>query len=284
MTDAGEVEVEGGVVRYRVVGTGEPALVLTHGGPGAGSLYLKPLEALGQGRSVVVYDQLGCGASDRPQDPTLWRIERFVDELETLRAHLGLDRFDLLGHSWGGMLAIDYALAHPARVRALVLASTLASARLLREEMERLLLGFPDDVQESLRAGAGSPQYDEAVGKVYRKHLCRLDPWPADVVRAFEETAWDVYEQMWGPSEFEFVGSLSTWERADRLAEIASPTLVTVGRWDEITPRCSEQIHLGVAGSKLAVFEDSAHLAFHEETDRYLGVVGSFLRSAGSGG
>src|SRR5436190_4103740 len=101
--ERGEVEVEGGAVRFRILGDGARTLVLLHGGPGAGSLYLKPLERLaGPDRRVVVYDQLGCGDSDRPEDASLWQASRFVAELEALREHLGLDRFDLYGHSWGG--------------------------------------------------------------------------------------------------------------------------------------------------------------------------------------
>src|SRR5439155_12516202 len=181
--ERGEVEVEGGTVRYRILGAGERTLVLLHGGPGGGSLYLKPLERLaGADRRVVMYDQLGCGQSDRPQDPSLWRADRFVDELELLRRHLELESFDLYGHSWGGMLATDYALAHQQHLRSLVLASTIADAALLRREMQRLLQGFPDELRETLRrheeAGTtGSAEYQDAIMAVYRRHLCRCDPW-----------------------------------------------------------------------------------------------------------
>ncbi|HEY2937494.1 MAG TPA: proline iminopeptidase-family hydrolase [Gaiellaceae bacterium] len=281
----GEVEVEGGIVRYRILGDGDRALVLLHGGPGGGSLYLKPLERLaGAGRRVVLYDQLGCGESDRPHDSSLWRADRFVDELELLRGHLELDAFDLYGHSWGGMLATDYALAHQPHLRSLVLASTIADAALLRREMERLLQGFPDGLRETLRhheeAGSTeSPEYQDAIMAVYRRHLCRCDPWPPEVVKTFEDFAMDVYVPMWGPSEFAFDGNLSDWDRVDRLHEIRVPTLVTVGRHDELTPACSEQIHERIAGSKLVVFEQGSHMTFWEETEGYLRVVDEFLRS-----
>jgi proline-specific peptidase len=283
--ERGEVEVEGGTVRYRVLGEGERTLVLLHGGPGGGSLYLKPLETLAAAdRRVVVYDQLGCGESDRPQDPSLWRADRFVDELEAVRARLGLEDFDLYGHSWGGMLATDYALAYQQHLRSLVLASTIADAALLRREMARLLEDFPEDIRETLRrheeAGTtDSPEYQDAIMAVYRVHLCRCDPWPQEVVQTFEDFAMDVYVPMWGPSEFAFDGNLADWDRVDRLHEIRVPTLITVGRHDELTPACSEQIHERIPDSRLVVFEDGSHMTFWEETDRYLHVVDDFLRS-----
>jgi len=259
--------------------------VLLHGGPGGGSLYLKPLERLaGPDRRVVLYDQLGCGASDRPDDPSLWRADRFVNELEALRAHLGLDEFDLYGHSWGGMLATDYALAYQPHLRSLVLASTIADAALLQREMARLLEAFPEEIRETLRrheeAGTTeSPEYQDAIMAVYRVHLCRCDPWPPEVVKTFEDFAMDVYVPMWGPSEFAFDGNLADWDRVDRLAEIDVPTLITVGRHDELTPACSEQIHARMPNSQLTVFADGSHMTFWEETDRYLEVVDAFLRS-----
>jgi proline iminopeptidase len=283
--ERGVVEVEGGAVRYRSLGEGERTLVLLHGGPGGGSLYLKPLERLaGADRRVVVYDQLGCGASDRPQDPSLWRPDRFVDELEALRSHLGLEGFDLYGHSWGGMLATDYALAHQERLRSLVLASTIADAALLQREMARLLEAFPEETRHTLRrheeAGTTeSPEYEEAIMAVYRVHLCRCDPWPPEVVQTFEEFAMDVYVPMWGPSEFAYTGNLSDWDRVDQLHRIRVPTLITVGRHDELTPACSEQIHARLPDSRLVVFEEGSHMTFWEETERYLEVVDDFLRS-----
>jgi proline iminopeptidase len=281
----GVVEVEGGAIRYRILGKGERALVLLHGGPGGGSLYLKPLESLaGPDRRLVFYDQLGCGASDRPVDSSLWRADRFVDELEALRAHLGLERFDLYGHSWGGMLATDYALAHQEHLRSLVLASTIADAALLQREMARLLEAFPAEIRDTLRrheeAGTtDSPEYEDAIMAVYCVHLCRCDPWPAEVVKTFEEFAMDVYVPMWGPSEFAYTGSLSDWDRVDRLHRIRVPALVTVGRHDELTPACSEQIHERLPDSRLVIFEEGSHMTFWEETDRYLQVVDDFLRS-----
>ena len=282
--ERGEVEVEGGVIRFRLLGEGERTLVLLHGGPGAGSLYLKPLERLaGPDRRVVVYDQLGCGDSDRPEDGSLWRSDRFVDELEALRVHLALDEFDLYGHSWGGMLATDYALAHQEHLRSLVLASTIADAALLQREMARLLEAFPAGLRATLRrheeAGTTeSAEYQDAIMAVYRVHVCRCDPWPPEVEKTFEDFAMDVYVPMWGPSEFAYDGNLSDWNRVERLHEIRVPTLITVGRHDELTPACSEQIQQEIPHSELVVFEEGSHMTFWEEPERYLEVVDDFLQ------
>jgi len=280
----GEMEVEGGVVRYRIIGQGERTLVLLHGGPGASSRYFSPLERLADKRRVVFYDQLGGGASDRPHDPSLWRVERFVEELEALRAHLGLAGFDLLGHSWGGMLAIDYALRYQQNLRSLILASTIADAAMLKEELARLRKSLPFGLQKTLqrheeRGTTDSPEYQEAMRAVYRVHLCRLYPWPQELVRSFDELNMEVYETMWGPGEFFFVGNLSDWSRVDRLDEIRVPTLITVGEYDELTPSCSQQIHRGIRNSELVVFENCSHVAFLENTEAYLRALETFLGS-----
>jgi proline iminopeptidase len=134
----GFVSVEGGRVWYRSVGSGGIPLLLLHGGPGAGHDYLEPLEMLAADRQVVFYDQLGCGRSDRPDNSALWRIERFVTEVAQLRRALGLSHIHLLGHSWGGWLAIEYLLSQPAGVVSVVLASTSASLPEVVTEIRRL--------------------------------------------------------------------------------------------------------------------------------------------------
>ena len=142
LTDEGYLSVTGGMVWYRVVGAddddddGDP-LVLLHGGPGFPSDYLAPLAALGQERPVVFYDQLGCGRSGRPIDGGLWRLERFVAELDSVLAGLNVTRYHLLGHSWGAMLALDHALGRPTGLRSLILASPPLSLRRWRADAAR---------------------------------------------------------------------------------------------------------------------------------------------------
>jgi len=281
--EEGSIEVDGYRVWYRRVGGGGVPLLTLHGGPGAGHDYLESLEALAADREVVFYDQLGCGRSDRPDDPALWRMERFVSEVDAVRRALGLERVHLLGQSWGGWLAIEYMLSRPRGVLGLVLASTSASISQFVSEAERLKAVLPSEVYETLRRyeRAGElhhPDYEEAVMEFYRRHLCRLDPWPESLVRTVENLEGNpVYETMNGPNEFFVIGNLKDWDRTGRLGEIGVPTLVTVGRYDEITPACAETIHRGIPGSEMRIFEQSAHVAHLEETEAYVEAVAGFL-------
>lgn len=285
MTGAeGYVPVDGHRVWYRRVGDGPGTPLLTlHGGPGASHDYLEPLAALGDDRPVVFFDQLGGGRSDRPGDPSLWRIDRFCDEVDQVREALGLDRIHLLGQSWGGWLAVEYMLTRPHGIVGLVLASTSASIPQFVAEAERLKAALPLEASETMsrHEAAGTldhPDYLAAVDLFYRRHLCRLDPWPDCLMRSSEGLESNqVYLTMNGPNEFTVTGNLKDWDRVDRLGEIDAPTLITVGRFDEVTPACAETLHDGIAGSRLVVFENSAHSAHLEEEEEYLRVLRGFL-------
>lgn len=277
------VEVPGGRVWYESVGTGNavPLLVL-HGGPGFTHEYVRSLEALGDTRLVVFYDQLGCGRSDRPQDPGLWTVERSVRELQAVRDALGLNRLHLLGQSWGSMLATEYVLGRPGGIVSLTLASPCISIRRWTEDAERLKKDLPQELQRTIeeheRVGSTAcPEYAAAMVVYYRRHVCRMQPWPAELERAFAGSGHQVYETMWGPSEFTATGRLRTFDRADRLHEIDIPTLFTCGRYDEATPDTVGWYQGLLPGAELAVFEQSAHLAHLEERERYEEVLRTFL-------
>ena len=207
-----------------------------------------------------------------------------------VRDALGLDQVHLLGQSWGGWLAIEYLLSNPSGIASLTLASTSASTRQFVEESSRLKRGLPADVYETMErceaaSDFGDPEYEEAVMMFYQRHLCRLPEWPDCVMRTVSNLEGNpVYETMNGPNEFSVIGNLKGWDRTGRLGEISVPTLITVGRHDEITPACSETLKEGIPGSKMVVFEESSHLAHVEETERYLQVVGEFLSGVESGG
>lgn len=285
--ETGFIPVDGHRVWYRRVGGGPGLpLLLLHGGPGAGHDYLEPLQGLARDREVIFYDQLGCGRSDRPDDPALWRIERSVREVDTVRKALGLGRIHLLGQSWGGWLGIEYMLSHPRGIAGLVLASTSASIPQFVSEAAKLKAQLPPAmVAVMARCEAAGhwddPQYLEAVMAFYRRHLCRVDPWPDCMQRTVRNLEGNqVYEVMNGPNEFIVIGNLKDWDRIDRLGEIRVPTLITVGAHDELTPACAETLRAGIPGSRVVQFDDSSHTAHIEETTRYLEVVDAFLREA----
>jgi proline-specific peptidase len=285
----GTLPFRGFNVWYRIVGEGEAPgklpLLCLHGGPGVPHDYLEPLETMAEtGRRVIFYDQLGCGNSDHPHDPSLWSVGLFVEELSTVRRALGLDRVHILGNSWGGMLAQEYALTQPAGLASLVLHSSLASSHQWVAEANRLRADLPVDVQATLlqheqEGTTSDPAYEEAMMVYYRRHVCRTDPWPECVSRALAKLGEDpeVYHTMNGPSEFHMTGLIKDWDIRDRLGEIQVPTLITSGRYDEATPLIAETIHRGIAGSEWVIFEQSAHLAHAEEPERYNRVLGDFL-------
>lgn len=285
-TEEGRINVESGYqIWYRRIGNGGIPLLTLHGGPGAGSDYLETLEGLATERPVIFYDQLGCGKSDQPDDRSLWQIERFVAEVDTVRGALGLEQIHLLGQSWGGWLAIEYMLSQPTGVVSLTLASTSSSVPQFVAETKRLKSELPPGVYETmLRYEAVGdyhhPEYEQATLEFYRRHVCRLTEWPAPLLRSLDNLADNpVYETMNGPNEFMVIGNLKDWDRTARLSEITASTLITVGRYDELTPACAETLHQGIANSRMVVFEESAHLAHLEETDKYLQVVADFLAS-----
>ena len=283
--EEGQIDVPGGQVWYKVVGSGESVPLLTlHGGPGGGHDYLEPLNALASERPVVFFDQLGCGKSDTPDDVSLWRIDRFVDEVTAVRDALGLDRIHLLGHSWGGWLAIEYMLGAPSGVVSLTLASTSASIPQFVYEAGKLISELPREMAETMRrleaeGDFENPEFEAGMMEFYKRHLCRLDPWPDPLMRCLENLDGNiVYETMNGPTEFTVIGNMKDWNRIEKLSEIVAPTLITCGRYDELTPACSRTLHQGIMNSRMHVFERSAHMAHLEETESYLQILSEFLR------
>ena len=283
--DEGYIDVEGGRVWYRSVGPdtggGTPLLCL-HGGPGFTHYYLEPLEALADRRQVIFYDQLGCGRSDRPDDQSLWSVDRFVGELAQVRATLGLDRLHLFGSSWGGMLAMQYTLDRRPALESLILCGSPASMIRWVSDCEELLAAQAPETRRVIReheaAGfTGCPEYQAAILGFYRKHVCRLDPWPAGLERSFAEAGYDVYNTMNGPSEFTVTGTLKTWDIMDRLPEIPVRTLLVGGRYDECTPGHLEEMNRRIPGSRLVIIEDASHLCFAEQPERFNEVINSFM-------
>lgn len=282
----GYVPVPGGRVWYEVVGSGPAVpLLLLHGGPRAGHDYLEALGALAADRPVIFYDQFGCGKSPGPDDRALRRIDRFVAEVGAVRRGLGPDQVHLFGHSWGGWLAIEYMVTASGGVLSLVLASTSASLAEYARNVAPLVAALPEETREILRRYEAlgeyhHPEYEAAVMQFLRRHFCRLDPWPDALMRSRTQCRGEPrYETMQGPNELTVTGNLKDRDRHDPLHEIAVPTLITCGRYDEVTPRCALTLQSGIAGSRLEVFQQSAHMAHLEEPEKYARVIRELLSS-----
>ena len=279
------VEVPGGRVWVNVVGSGRRApLLVLHGGPGAGHDYLEPLGDLGVDRPVVFYDQLGCGKSDKPDNPALWTVGRFVAEVDAVRRALRLERFHLYGHSWGGWLAIEYLLTRsPRGVGAVVLASTSASASEFVAGTQYLRTLLPADVQQALNyyesiGDITAPEYLDAVNVFYQNFFCRLDPYPDALLRSAANVDGNqVYAVMNGPNEFSITGTLKDWDRTSQVCRIRQPVLLTRGRYDEFAEPCTDTLQRLIPHTKRVEFATSAHMAMLEERPAYVHTVGSFL-------
>jgi proline-specific peptidase len=241
-------------------------LLALHGGPGGCRLPLEALAPLADERRVLLFDQLGSGESSRPDEPSLWTVETFVEQVQSVRDGLGLDEIHLFGSSWGGMLALEYAFTRPDGLASLILNSTPTSAPRWAVETLRLHAELPPGLDDK-----------QAEEEFKRRHICRLDPEPEVLARAREQFGAQVYETMWGPNEFTVTGTLKEWDVIDRLGELDVPTLITSGRHDECTPPLVQPLADGIPGAEWVLFEESAHMPYVEEPERYLEVVGGFL-------
>lgn len=283
----GRIPFRGFETWYRDLGPegGIPLLCL-HGGPGSTHHYFEPLEQLAEeGRRLVVYDQLGCGNSDRPDDPELWTVELFVAEIGAVREALGLRRIHLLGTSWGSMLGIEYALTQPPGLVSLTLNSPPTSSQTWAAEAARLRDALPEHHRRALAEHEAArttehPDYEAAEQEFWRRHICLLDPPPDFVARGRAERGREVYTTLWGISEWNPDGRLRDWDVRHRLAEIRVPTLVTSGRYDECTPALAEEAQRGIPGAERVLFEESSHSAYIEEPERFRAVLTDFIERA----
>ncbi len=282
-TTEGTLPFRGRRTWFRVAGPwpaeeGRPPVLVLHGGPGVPHGYLTDLaDITDSGRTVVFYDQAGCGRSDPLDDPAGWTVDTFVEEVGAVRGELGLDRVHLFGHSWGGMLGLEYALQRPPGLASLTLAGTTASMPLYASEVRRLLERLPDQVRETLAGAVGTAaEYEEAAGAFHKLWMCRLTPYPDHVAQAFAGMNEPLYEAMVG-AEWNVTGTLKDWDVTARLGELDLPVLVTTGRYDAITPAAVRPLVEGIRGAQWMVFEESAHLAMAEEPERYRAALDAFL-------
>ena len=266
-------------------------LLLLHGGPGATHEYFEGFDSYlpAAGVEYYYYDQLGSAYSDQPDDPSLWTIERFVDEVEQVRVALGLgpDDFFLLGQSWGGVLALEYALAHQDQLKGLVISNMMSSIPAYNRYAETVLMPPMDqDALAEIKALEASgrtddPRYEELLMEQhYRHHVLRLPPeqWPEPVVRSFGHINPAIYVPMQGPSELGASGVLADWDRTADLPRIDVPTLVIGGAHDTMDPaNLREMADLLPRGRYLHCPEGS-HLSMYDDQETYMAGLIGFLQ------
>lgn len=283
------VQVDGRFeVWVKQVGSGKIPVLTLHGGPGFPHYYFECFEDfLPRDRiSFYYYDQLGCGFSDRPEDASLWTVQRFREEVEQVRSALGLERFVLYGQSWGGMLAIEYALAYPQHLSALVISNMTASIPSYVKHVNELRAAIPRDVDGAMkvfedRGDYLAAQYQQLVmDHLYSKHICRLNPWPEPAMRSMLNLNANVYNTMQGPSEFTVVGNFKDWDRWADLHRITLPTLLMVGRYDTMSVADVQRMGSLIPDSQVFVCENGSHLAMYDDQEAYFGALVPFLLQA----
>jgi len=279
-----EVSVDGYKVVAYSFGAGSEVLFCLNGGPGLPCGYVR--DALSwladKGYRVVAFDQLGCGKSDRPDDASLWTIERYVEEVETVRNALGLGVVHLYGQSWGTWLGMEYALAYPGAFKTITLSNGAGDIPHLVSELLRLrqALGPETEAMMQRHEAEGTldhPEYQAAITLLNYRHVCRLDVWPAAVNRSLSDWNMTPYRAIQGPNEFCYTGSIKDKNWLPMLHRITQPALVLCGLHDELTPACSMKIHAALPDSRIRVFKNSSHLPMWEEPDAYAETLLGFL-------
>tara|TARA_B100001939_G_scaffold300374_1_gene276301 strand:+ start:13423 stop:14322 length:900 start_codon:yes stop_codon:yes gene_type:complete len=271
------------VVAYSF-GTGEEVLFCANGGPGLPCDYIRDSHSVlvEKGYRVIAWDQLGCGASDRPEDSSLWTVGRYVEEAEQVRQALGLEKIHFLGQSWGTWLGIEYALKYQKNLRSLILANGAANIPHLVSELNRLRNALGSEtvammLRHEAQGTLDHPEYQAAITVLNYRHVCRLDEWPAALRKSLGDWNMGPYMTMQGPNEFTYTGNMKDWNRVPDLPKITVPVLVIVGMYDELTPACSMKIHQALPNSTIRVFENSSHMPFFEEAEAYFLELHRFL-------
>jgi proline iminopeptidase len=269
-------------------------LLLLHGGPGATHEYFEALEndLAAAGVEFIYYDQLGSAYSDQPTDASLWTIDRFVDEVEQVRVALGLDKdnFYLLGHSWGGILAAEYALAHGDHLKGLIISNMMMSIPDYNKYADAVLARqMPPDVVAEIKAietrgEYESPRYMELlIPNFYHAHICRLTDWPDAVNRALGRINRQIYVLMQGPSEFGASGLLEKWDRKADLPKLAMPTLVIGAVHDTMDPDHMRWVSSQVQHGSFLLSRNGSHLAMWDDQQTYVRGLLKFLDAVDHG-
>ena len=283
------VERPGVRLYTRSVGVGEPLLVL-HGGPALSHEYLAPgLSPLGHVARVVFFDQRGCGRSSKPADRR-YDMATLCEDVEAVRRDLGLGRVDVLGFSFGGMLAQEYALRFPASLRRLIVAGAGPSGADINRRLAEVKAAAPARIRDVVdryesqgpfTGDAYPPEYAAAADEAYRPFSFHTLPGPPpEVADVLGHLAFDVYKVLWGDrGEFRVTGVLADWDRLEDLRKISAPTLILIGRYDLTSVDTARDMGRRIPDARVVVFEESGHFMYLEESEKFLSEVRAFLKA-----
>jgi proline iminopeptidase len=288
LPDDGFVDVTGGRIAFRVMGprTGVPVLVV-HGGPGSSScIYPSTLTGMAEERPVVMYDQLGTGHSDRITDLERHAVlPRFVDEITAIREELELDEIHILGHSWGGTVALEYLLtAAPTGVLSVTLVGPLVGTDRWLRDANALVSQLSEGSQSAIRDAVASEDFtSDAFAAANTDFLSQFGSRSPGALAGVRECATrppgdsGLYEYMWGPSEFLSTGTLRDYDRIDRLPELNLPVLFLGGEYDEARPETMREFQALVPGSALTIIRDAGHVSNVDQPEAFNAAVNEFL-------
>lgn len=273
---------------YRTVGerTDKAPLILLHGGPGSTHNYFEVLDRVAEedGRMLVMYDQIGCGNSYVDGRPELWKAETWVNELITLREHLGLDTCHLLGQSWGGMLLLTYICGYEhSGVKSGILSSTLPASWLWGIEQARMIKELPEEYQEAIKTATetgdySSDIYQRAEEEYMLRHAAgKPDPNGPECLLRKKRTGRESYVVGWGPNEYTPMGTLKDYDVIDKLKDIKEPCLVINGGNDLCTPYIAKVMYDNIPNSRWELFRECRHMCFVEDNDHYVEVLKEWL-------
>jgi proline iminopeptidase len=270
-------------------GDAEIKVLLLHGGPGFGHEYMEVFESFLPPAGIEMYEyaQLGNFNSDQPDDPNLWTVDRYREEVEQVRKGLGLNNFYIVGHSWGGMLAMEYATKYQQHLKGLVISNMTASipsyVKHLNELRSRFPAGIIAKMEKYEKAGDyQAPEYQEIMMNVlYAEHICRTKPWPDPLQRTFKHFNAQIYNTMQGPNEFVVTGNFKDWSVWDRLNTIQVPTLVIGAKHDTMSIEDKKRMDLLIPNSRLLICEGS-HLSMYDDQQNYFNGLIKFLKEVHS--
>jgi len=269
-------------------------VLLLHGGPGGTHEFFESFESFfpKEGIEFYEYDQLGSYFSDKPTDSSLWTTERFVEEVEQVRKALGLnkDNFYLLGHSWGGILATEYALKYQANIKGLIISNMMASCPAYGKYADDVLAKQMDKkVLDTIRAieakgDFSNPKYMELLTtNFYNEHLCRLKQWPEALNRAFPHINSQIYVMMQGPSEFGVSGRLENWDRSKDLPQLKIPTLTIGGKYDTMDPEYMKWMATQVEQGDSLICPNGSHCSMWDDQQHYFTGLIKFIKTVDDG-